>query len=381
MAISSPAPSAASAAQSSSDVVLELDSVTKFYGTVKAVDAISINVNKGEVLTLLGPSGCGKTTTLRMVIGLERVSGGEIRYRDRVMDSGNGRSYVPTHKRNMGMVFQSYAIWPHMTVFENVAYPLRVRRTPNNVVSEKVERALDQVGLGGLGSRGATQLSGGQQQRVALARSLVFEPELLLLDEPFSNLDAKLREQMRGELKILQRRLGITVLFVTHDQIEALSLSDRIAVMNLGNIEQLGRPLELYNAPKSAMVRDFLGRTLILDGEVAERRGETVVVKLNQGGVIESNNASDDLGPGTPCQVAVRPEKVTVRPDLAAGGTNRIKGILEALLFIGDRYEARVSMGDSNDDVTVYMEAGANWQEGQEVSLEFPANELRVWPV
>ena len=298
MAISSPAPSAASTAQSSSDVVLELDAVTKFYGTVKAVDAISINVNKGEVLTLLGPSGCGKTTTLRMVIGLERVSGGEIRYRDRVMDSGNGRAYVPTHKRNMGMVFQSYAIWPHMTVFENVAYPLRVRRTPNNVVSEKVERALDQVGLGGLGRRGATQLSGGQQQRVALARSLVFEPELLLLDEPFSNLDAKLREQMRGELKILQRRLGITVLFVTHDQIEALSLSDRIAVMSLGNIEQLGRPLELYNAPKSAMVRDFLGRTLILDGEVAERRGETVVVRLNQGGVIESNNASDDLGVG-----------------------------------------------------------------------------------
>jgi ABC-type Fe3+/spermidine/putrescine transport system ATPase subunit len=381
MAISSPAPSAASTALSSSDVVLELDAVTKFYGTVKAVDAISINVNKGEVLTLLGPSGCGKTTTLRMVIGLERVSGGEIRYRDRVMDSGNGRSYVPTHKRNMGMVFQSYAIWPHMTVFENVAYPLRVRRTPNNVVSEKVERALDQVGLGGLGGRGATQLSGGQQQRVALARSLVFEPELLLLDEPFSNLDAKLREQMRGELKILQRRLGITVLFVTHDQIEALSLSDRIAVMNLGNIEQLGRPLELYNAPKSAMVRDFLGRTLILDGEVAERRGETVVVRLNQGGVIESNNASEDLGVGTPCQVAVRPEKVAVRPDLAAGGTNRIKGILEALLFIGDRYEARVSMGGSNEDVTVYMEAGANWQEGQEVSLEFPANELRVWPV
>jgi ABC-type Fe3+/spermidine/putrescine transport system ATPase subunit len=149
--------------------------------------------------------------------------------------------------------------------------------------------------------------------------------------------------------------------------------------MNLGQIEQIGRPLELYNAPTSAMVRDFLGRTLILDGEVAERRGETVVVKLNQGGVIESNNASGDLAVGTKCQVAVRPEKVTVRPDLAAGGTNRIKGVLEALLFIGDRYEARVSMG-GNEDVTVYMEAGANWQEGQEVSLEFPATELRVWP-
>ena len=380
MAITSPTPSAATAANGTDDVVLELDQVTKFYGTVKAVDTISINVNKGEVLTLLGPSGCGKTTTLRMVIGLERVSGGEIRYRDRVMDSGSGRAYVPTHKRNMGMVFQSYAIWPHMTVFENVAYPLRVRRTANNVVKEKVERALDQVGLGGLGGRGATQLSGGQQQRVALARSLVFEPELLLLDEPFSNLDAKLREKMRGELKVLQRRLGITVLFVTHDQIEALSLSDRIAVMSFGNIEQIGRPQELYNSPATAMVRDFLGRTLILDGEVAERRGDTVVVKLNQGGVVESNNPTGDLQVGTKCQVAVRPEKVAVRPDVSAGSVNRIKGTLEALLFIGDRYEARVNVG-GNEDVTVYMEAGANWQEGQEVSLEFPPMELRVWPI
>ena len=296
------------------------------------------------------------------------------------MDSGSGRAYVPTHKRNMGMVFQSCAIWPHMTVFENVAYPLRVRRTSNNLVKEKVERALDQVGLGGLGSRGATQLSGGQQQRVALARSLVFEPELLLLDEPFSNLDAKLRETMRGELKVLQRRLGITVLFVTHDQIEALSLSDRIAVMSFGNIEQIGRPQELYNSPSTAMVRDFLGRTLILDGEVAERRGDTVVVKLNQGGVVETNNLTGDLSVGTKCQVAVRPEKVAVRPDVSAGSVNRIKGTLEALLFIGDRYEARVNVG-GNEDVTVYMEAGANWQEGQEVSLEFPPMELRVWPI
>ncbi|MFN0070594.1 MAG: ABC transporter ATP-binding protein [Chloroflexota bacterium] len=380
MAITSPAPDQATVGNNAGDIVLQIDQVTKFYGTVKAVDTISINVHKGEVLTLLGPSGCGKTTTLRMVIGLERVSGGEIRYGGRVMDSGNGRSYVPTHKRNMGMVFQSYAIWPHMTVFENVAYPLRVRRASNAIVKEKVEHALSQVGLSGLGNRGATQLSGGQQQRVALARSLVFEPELLLLDEPFSNLDAKLREQMRGELKVLQRRLGITVLFVTHDQIEALSLSDRIAVMNLGKIEQIGRPQELYNAPSTAMVRDFLGRTLILDGVVAERRGETVVVKLDQGGVVETRNASDDLTTGVKCQVAVRPEKVVVRPDESAGSVNRIKGTVEALLFIGDRFEARVNIG-SAEDVTVYMEAGDNWAEGQIVSLEFPTSDLRVWPV
>src|SRR5437763_312066 len=243
------APEAAQRYSAGTEVVLRLVGVSKFFGAVKAVDRVSLDVTEGEILTLLGPSGCGKTTTLRMAIGLERCSEGEILYQGRVVDSA--RVHVPTHKRNMGMVFQSYAIWPHMTVFENVAYPLRVRGVKGSKVREEVQRVLELVDLPGLGERPATMLSGGQQQRVALARSLVFEPRILLLDEPFSNLDAKLREQMRAELRVLQRRLGITVLFVTHDQVEALSLSDRIAVMNAGHVEQIGTPTELYLDPRT----------------------------------------------------------------------------------------------------------------------------------
>src|SRR5438034_3148222 len=227
-------------------MVLRLDGVTKVFGAVRALDGASLEVERGEIFTLLGPSGCGKTTTLRLVAGLEHPDAGEIALRGRIVASVPRRVFVAPHKRNLGMVFQSYAIWPHMNVFENVAYPLRLRGVKRSVVAEKVTRVLDLVGLAGLDERGATLLSGGQMQRLALCRALVYEPDLLLLDEPFSNLDAKLREQMRVELKVLQRRLGVTVLFVTHDQIEALSLSDRIAVMHRGRVEQVGPPRCLY---------------------------------------------------------------------------------------------------------------------------------------
>src|SRR5690554_631941 len=220
------------------EVILNLDKVNKLFNKNHVVKDISLDIRKDEILTLLGPSGCGKTTTLRMVMGLERSDGGEIVYRDKVVDSVSKNIFLPTNKRNMGMVFQSYAIWPQMTVFENVAFPLRVRKEKNEVVKREVERALNLVGLQHLADRPAPQLSGGQQQRIAFARSLVYHPDLLLLDEPFSNLDARLREQMRIEIKELQKRIGITILFVTHDQIEALILSDRIAVMNHGVIEQ-----------------------------------------------------------------------------------------------------------------------------------------------
>src|SRR5215471_12742339 len=239
------------------ETVLSLDRVTKLFGTTRAVDEVSLSVRRGEVFTLLGPSGCGKTTTLRLVAGLEHPDAGEITLRGRVVASARRRLFVPPHKRNLGMVFQSYAIWPHMTVFDNVAYPLALRGTKRAIAREKVSRVLGLVGLEGLETRSATLLSGGQMQRLALCRALVYEPDLLLLDEPFSNLDAKLREQMRLELKQLHRRLQITVLFVTHDQIEALSLSDRIAVMHLGRVEQLDTPRVLYDTPRSAIVRDF----------------------------------------------------------------------------------------------------------------------------
>src|SRR5438093_4156339 len=253
----------------SDNTVLRLDGVSKSYGTVQAVDRASLEVERGEIFTLLGPSGCGKTTTLRLVAGLEHPDAGEIALRGRVVASASRRLFVPPHKRNLGMVFQSYAIWPHMNVFENVAYPLRLRGVKRRTIRDRVTQVLDLVGLGGLERRSATLLSGGQMQRLALCRALVYEPDLLLLDEPFSNLDAKLREQMRVELKVLQRRLGVTVLFVTHDQIEALSLSDRIAVMQRGRVEQVGAPRSLYERPASAFVRDFLGQTVILRGSVA----------------------------------------------------------------------------------------------------------------
>jgi iron(III) transport system ATP-binding protein len=226
--------------------MIRITKLSKLFGRVKAVDDLNLEIEEGEIFTLLGPSGCGKTTTLRLIAGLEWPDHGEIVLGEHTVLSVRRDIFVPSHKRNLGMVFQSYAIWPHMTVFENVAYPLKVRHIASSQIRDRVIRTLDLVGLGGLENRQAPQLSGGQQQRVALARALVHEPRILLLDEPFSNLDAKLREQMRFHLKLLLKKINITVVFVTHDQIEALSLSDRTAVMNAGHIDQLGSPRELY---------------------------------------------------------------------------------------------------------------------------------------
>ena len=366
--------------------VLELRQVWKRFGAVEAVKDASIEVRQGEVLTLLGPSGCGKTTTLRMVIGLERVSSGEIVYEGTVVDSGSNRNFVPPNKRNMGMVFQSYAIWPHMTVAENVAYPLNVRRVGRSETRDRVAKVLDQVGLKGMGDRQSTMLSGGQQQRVAVARSLVFEPNLLLLDEPFSNLDAKLREQMRVELKELQRRLGITVLFVTHDQIEALSLSDRIVVMDHGNVEQVGTPTHLYRNPQTPAVRDFLGRTVMFTGTVVSGgNSETIPVQLEEPGgpIIRARATSGSvLRPGEHCSVAVRPEVVDV---IRGGGSSNdsaqgLVGSIAAILFVGERYEARVRL-PWGQDVQIYLPVSEDWEEGQDISLTFDALQAQAWAV
>ena len=373
------------AAVNERQTVLELRNVGKRFGAVEAVRDASIEVYQGEVLTLLGPSGCGKTTTLRMVIGLERVSNGEIVYQGVVVDSGSSRGFVPPNKRNMGMVFQSYAIWPHMTVAENVAYPLNVRRVGRSETRERVAKVLDQVGLTGMGDRQSTMLSGGQQQRVAVARSLVFEPDLLLLDEPFSNLDAKLREQMRVELKELQRRLGITILFVTHDQIEALSLSDRIVVMDHGKVEQVGTPTHLYRDPQTPAVRDFLGRTVMFTGTVVGGDAGTVRVQLEEPGgpVIRARATSGSvLQPGETCSVAVRPEVVDVSrvdggPD--SGGQGLI-GSIGAILFVGERYEARVRL-PWGQDVQIYLPASDDWEEGEDVLLDFDPLQAQAWAV
>jgi len=362
--------------------VLRLDGVSKLFGSILAVDGVSLEIERGEIFTLLGPSGCGKTTTLRLVAGLEQPDGGEITLRDRVVASVPRRTFVAPHRRNLGMVFQSYAIWPHMTVFENVAYPLELRGVRRAVVRERVAAVLDLVGLSGLESRAATLLSGGQMQRLALCRALVYEPDLLLLDEPFSNLDAKLREQMRVELKLLQRRLGVTVLFVTHDQIEALSLSDRVALMQRGRVEQVGAPRELYERPASAFVRDFLGQTVILRGVVKELANETVAVAMDgalAGSTLRGHRASAaSLTVGMAVQLAIRPEDIDVTTAGDADG-NALSGTIEALLFVGDRYEARVALG-GEQWILLLLSRARTWREGQRVQLAFPPDLASVWP-
>jgi ABC-type Fe3+/spermidine/putrescine transport system ATPase subunit len=370
------------------ETVLALDRVSKRFGEAAAVDSVSLSVARGEVFTLLGPSGCGKTTTLRLVAGLERPDAGEITLRDRVVASAARRLFVVPNQRNLGMVFQSYAVWPHMTVFENVAYPLRLRGLPRAAVRDRVARVLDLVGLGGLEARPGTLLSGGQMQRLALCRALVYEPDLLLLDEPFSNLDAKLREQMRMEVKLLQRRLGITVLFVTHDQVEALSLSDRIAVMHRGRVEQVGSPRALYERPASAFVRDFLGQTVILSGRVAgpaaDQAPGCVAVAMNgalSGCVLSGRSAAPAaLAPGAAATITIRPEDIRVGPDDATvAEAHHLLGTIDALSFVGDRYEARVSLG-GEQGIVLLLTRAREWREGERVRLGFPPELVSVWP-
>src|SRR4029079_15064283 len=259
---------------------LRIQNLYKTFERVTAVDCINLEIKQGEFFTLLGSSGCGKTTTLRMIGGLEKPEGGEIHLGDQCLVSADQKIFVKPEKRDMGMVFQSYALWPRMTVFENVAYPLKLRGIRGLQAEKKVAEVLALVGLGGLEDRQAPALSGGQQQRVALARALVFSPKVLLLDEPLSNLDAQLREEMRRELKALQQRVNVTVIFVTHDQVEALSLSDRIAIMKFGRLEQVGTPEDVYFRPATPFVRDFLGKTFLLPGRIGALSDDRVRVEV-----------------------------------------------------------------------------------------------------
>jgi ABC-type Fe3+/spermidine/putrescine transport system ATPase subunit len=374
-------------ASSRSEPVVTMRGVTKSFGRVTVLNQLDLDVYRGEILTLLGPSGCGKTTTLRLVIGLEHCSDGEISYEGKIVDSPRRRLFVPAHKRNMGMVFQSYAIWPHMTVFENVAYPMKARRIRGPQVTLAVNRALDLVGLGQLASRPATQLSGGQQQRVALARALVYEPDLLLLDEPFSNLDAHLREEMRAEVKVLQRRLGTTILFVTHDQAEAMSLSDRVAVMDKGSIAQIGTPQQLYGAPASETVRDFMGKTVLFEGRMVKRDPSGIsefALKLAPSARVRLRGApSESIDEGKDCYLAMRPERVSVHPRSlgfgAAPEPNHFSGQIEALLFLGDRYQAQVRL-DWGQELLLYLPATNQWSEGQNVLIQLPEEDVSIWP-
>ncbi len=318
---------------------------------VKAVDGVSLEAPNGQILTLLGPSGCGKSTTLRCVAGLERPDDGEILFDGRVISSRAKRTFIQPHRRNVGMVFQSYAIWPHLTVFENVAYPMEVRRVPRSEVAERVRAVLALVGLGAVVDRPAPFLSGGQQQRVALARALVYEPEVLLLDEPLSNLDAKVRERVREDLRALQRRLGITTIYVTHDQLEALTLSDVVAVMRAGRIVEVGTPQELYARPKTRFTATFLGEISYLSGTVAgndDGEGNGSVTILTRFGPLRCFNAHP-VTEGTAMVAGVRPEHITLSKHRPGAESNTFEGTVVSALFEGTRVKYRIAM----DDLTV----------------------------
>ncbi|MBX3030254.1 MAG: ABC transporter ATP-binding protein [Chloroflexi bacterium] len=318
-----------------------------------AIDGVSLQVTEGELFTLLGPSGCGKTTTLRSVAGLETPDSGEIRVGDRVVFSrgkGHDRN-VPANRRRLGMVFQSYAIWPHMTVFENAAFPLRVlprgERPSKAQVEERVMRVLTTLELDSMAGRPATKLSGGQQQRLALARALAVQPALMLLDEPLSNLDARLRESLRLELKRLQHELGITSIYVTHDQVEALAISSRIAVMSGGRIMQVGEPRDIYLAPANRFVAEFIGKSNIFDATVRRRASEDTIEVESPIGLLAVRWQSDDLTTGSPCLLAVRPESIGLMggpPD--QGVPNGMPGRVVERSFLGDAVDHIVAVGD-----------------------------------
>jgi|SRR5579883_494382 len=356
---------------------LQVREIVKRFRSVTAVDRVSFDLEQGGVLTLLGPSGCGKTTTLRIVAGFERPDEGEVDIEGRTVVAPARGINVPPEKRGLGMVFQSYAIWPHMTVFENVAYPLVIRRVKKPEIKDRVEQTLDMVGLRGYGERPATLLSGGQQQRVALARALVYSPSILLLDEPLSNLDAKLRNQMRVELKRLQERVSVSVLFVTHDQVEAMSLSTKLAVMNAGKIEQIGTPQEVYEQPATPFVEDFIGRVLRFRGSVAEQTDDGPLVELaGTPGVRLRAAASDEpVSVGADVQVAIRPEDLQIHD---GAGANVLRCTVEKVLYLGAECELLLRFGDVT--YTHVLSRGTVADLGSTVDLYLPPRRLRVWP-
>ena len=356
---------------------LSVRGVSKSFGRVRVVDDVSFEVQHGELLTLLGPSGCGKTTTLRMIAGLESLDGGEIALGERPLSAPAKRISVPPEKRSMGMVFQSYAVWPHMTVFENVAFPLKMKKVPRREIGPKVAAILATVGLAGFEDRPATMLSGGQQQRVALARSLVFKPDVLLLDEPFSNLDAQLREEMRFEVKDLQQRLGLTMVFVTHDQKEAIVLSDRMIVMNAGKVEQEGTVEQVYRQPANRFVFGFLGKANYLPARLRRTAlGATVAVVADAGDAeipVPLLPAGDWRG-DMEVTVAFRPEDVTL--GLADGLAGAWIGRVHSAI-VGSQIEYIVDLGQAK--VHAFGSQHDKFPVGAPVRVSVRSEAIRIW--
>ena len=342
--------------------VITLDHITKKFGDSVVLNDFSDEFRDGEFVTLLGPSGCGKTTMLRMIAGFEKPTSGEIRIDGRTVSSAD--TFVPPEKRELGMVFQSYAVWPHMNVFNNVAYPLKIRKLPKAEIKEKVDKVLESVHLSQYSKRMPSELSGGQQQRVALARALVAEPKVLLLDEPLSNLDAKLRERMRFEIKEIQERLHINVIYVTHDQGEAMTMSDRVFVINSGVLQQVGTPVEIYRSPKNQFVADFVGKVNFLKG-------------VSDGGKIKLSGIDDTLDYSGPVSgevdVAVRPENIHI-----VNGDAHLHGKLVSEFFTGDTNDCRISVGSS--ELRVIADAATYGKFSSEDTIGLEITDMLVFP-
>jgi len=321
-------------------IELHFKNVSKFFGETKAVDGVTLDVTDGELFFLLGPSGCGKSTFLRTIAGFYQPDTGDLYFGDKLMND------IPPHKRNIGMVFQNYALWPHMSVYDNVEYGLNVRKLPADVKKEKVQRVLEIVRMDQYADRNPNQLSGGQQQRIALARALVIEPDVLLLDEPLSNLDAKLRLEMRQEIKRIHSEAGITSVYVTHDQKEALSLADRVAVMRDGKIVQIGTPREIYNLPVNSFVADFIGETNFLRGRLKEETNGKLLMETPAGEILctptDSKLAQSDV-----MLCSVRPESISILDKPVDNAPNQFEATISSVTYLGDVEEYWLSIQDS----------------------------------
>lgn len=346
---------------------VKLENVSKMFGSTVGVENVDIDVKPGEFFTFLGPSGCGKTTTLRMIAGFYYPSNGKILFDNRDVTT------LQPNKRNIGMVFQNYALFPHMTVFENISFGLEVRKFSKTLIKEKVERVQKLVHLEKYGMRKINELSGGQQQRVALARALVIEPDILLLDEPLSNLDAKLREETRIEIKRLQAELGVTTIYVTHDQTEAMTMSDRIMVMKEGVVQQIGTPQDIYNKPSNHFVASFIGESNVIDAEVIEINRDAVKLKLDesiflQGSMkLSANEKSLVLGEKIKC--SIRPEAI-----FEGSGTNQLTGTIQFVEFTGVSINYVVQVGSNIIKIMLINKGNQILSRGDSITLHVPQN-------
>jgi iron(III) transport system ATP-binding protein len=342
--------------------------------TIKALDEVNLTIPANKIFTLLGPSGSGKTTLLRCIVGLELPDTGEISIGDELVWSKEKNISIPPEKRGLGMVFQTYAIWPHMNVFDNVAYPLQVRKLPRDAIRESVAKTLRFVQLEGFERRPATKLSGGQQQRVALARALVAEPKVILFDEPLSNLDAKLREETRKELRAFLGKLQITAVYVTHDRVEALALSDSIAVMRAGRIIETGTPKKIYFDADHRFVADFIGRANLVKATVREQEDGHTVVDSVLGRIVCQRR---DIAIGSEATLCIRPEFIRSVEGAAQARSNRVNGRIESLVFVGEAYEAEIRAG--GELLLAKIDPEAKLNEGDAVSFTLdPAHCLLV---